>query len=188
MRTTQAEVSWLAEGYNTDLWKPGRRRAAAGPGYDPGMDAERFHFETVLATEGPGTFIEVPLDVPAAFGRARAPVRGTIDGYPFRSTVASYGGRYYLPVNRVLQEGAGVAAGDRVTVELELDTAPRTVEVPADLAERLQADPAARDAFEGLSHTHRREYVDWIIGAKREETRQRRLDQTVAMLREGRHR
>ena len=82
-------------------------------------------FETVLAAEDGGVFFEVPLDVPATFGRARAPVRGTINGQPFRSTVAVYGGRYYLPVNRALREAAGVAAGDAVVIELEADDQPR---------------------------------------------------------------
>jgi hypothetical protein len=101
-------------------------------------------FRTVLGAEGSGVFIEVPLDVPALFGRARPAVRGTIDGHPFRSTVAVYGGRYYLGVKRALREAAGVAAGDAVVVELEADEEPRTVEPPADLAAALAGDPAAR--------------------------------------------
>jgi Bacteriocin-protection, YdeI or OmpD-Associated/Domain of unknown function (DUF1905) len=143
-------------------------------------------FETVLAAEDGGVFIEVPLDVPAVFGRARAPVRGTINGHPFRSTVAVYGGRYYLPVRRELREAAGVAAGDAVVVELEADEQPRSVDPPTDLAGALAADPEAGAAFAGLSFTHQREYVEWVTGAKREETRRRRVEQAVAMLRDGR--
>jgi hypothetical protein len=124
-------------------------------------------FRTVLGAEGSGVFIEVPLDVPAVFGRSRPAVRGTIDGHPFRSTVAVYGGRYYLPVKRALQEAAGVAAGDAVVVELEADEEPRTVEPPADLAAALVGDAAARAAFAGLSYTHQREYAEWVAGAKR---------------------
>ena len=143
-------------------------------------------FETVLGAEGSGVFIEVPLDVPALFGRARAPVRGTLNGHPFRSTVAVYGGRSYLPVNRNLREAAGVAAGDAVVVELEPDDQPRTVEPPADLADALAADPEAKAAFDGLSFTHRREYANWVANAKRAETRRRRVEQAVQMLRGGR--
>jgi hypothetical protein len=143
-------------------------------------------FETVLGAEDGGVFIEVPLDVPAVFGRARAPVRGTINGHPFRSTVAVYGGRYYLPVRRELREAAGVAAGDAVVVELEADEQPRTVDPPTDLAEALAADPEAGAAFAGLSFTHQREYVEWVTEAKRDETRRRRVEQAVAMLRDGR--
>ena len=139
-------------------------------------------FETVLEAEGSGVFFEVPLDVPAVFGRARAPVRGTINGQPFRSTVAVYGGRSYLPVNKALREAAGVAAGDAVVIELEADDQPRTVDPPPALA----ADPEARAAFDGLSFTHQREYAAWVTEAKREATRARRVAQTVQMLRDGR--
>jgi hypothetical protein len=137
-------------------------------------------FETVLAAEDGGVFFEVPLDVPAALGRARAPVRGTINGQPFRSTVAVYGGRYYLPVNRALREAVGVAAGDAGVIELEAD------DPPPDLAGALAADPEARAAFDGLSFTHQREYAQWVAEAKRQATRRRRVEQAVQMLRDGR--
>jgi hypothetical protein len=143
-------------------------------------------FETVLQAEDSGVFFEVPLDVPAVFGKARAPVRGTINGHPFRSTVAVYGGRSYLPVKKALREAAGVAAGDAVVIELEADEQPRTVDPPPDLAAALAADPGARAAFEGLSFTHQREYAEWVAEAKREATRRRRVDQAVEMLRDGR--
>jgi hypothetical protein len=143
-------------------------------------------FETVLDAEDGGVFFEVPLDVPATFGKARAPVRGTINGQPFRSTVAVYGGRYYLPVNRALREAAGVAAGDAVVIELEADGQPRTVDPPAELAGALAADPEARAAFDGLSYTHQREYAQWVAEAKRVATRRRRVEQAVQMLRDGR--
>jgi Bacteriocin-protection, YdeI or OmpD-Associated/Domain of unknown function (DUF1905) len=143
-------------------------------------------FETVLQTEDSGVFFEVPLDVPAIFGKARAPVRGTINGHPFRSTVAVYGGRSFLPVKKALREAAGVAAGDAVVIELEADEQPRTVDPPPALAAALAADPEARAAFEGLSFTHQREYAEWVAEARREATRRRRVDQAVEMLRDGR--
>ncbi|HWC43947.1 MAG TPA: YdeI/OmpD-associated family protein [Actinomycetota bacterium] len=143
-------------------------------------------FETELQAEGSGVFFEVPLDVPAVFGKARAPVRGTINGQPFRSTVAVYGGRSYLPVNKALREAAGVAAGDAVVIELEADDRPRTVDPPPDLAAALAGDPEARTAFDGLSFTHQREYAEWVAEARRESTRRRRVVQAVQMLRDGR--
>jgi len=143
-------------------------------------------FETVLQAEDGGVFFEVPLDVPAVFGKARAPVRGTINGHPFRSTVAVYGGRSFLPVRKALREAAGVAAGDALVIELEADDQPRTVDPPPDLAAALAADPGARAAFEGLSFTHQREYAEWVAEAEREATRRRRVDQAVEMLRDGR--
>jgi hypothetical protein len=143
-------------------------------------------FETELQAEGSGVFFEVPLDVPAVFGKARAPVRGTINGHPFRSTVAVYGGRSYLPVNRALRQAAGVAAGDAVVIELEADDRPRTVDPPPDLAAALAADPGARAAFDGLSFTHQREYAQWVAEAKRQATRRPPVEQAVQMLRDGR--
>jgi hypothetical protein len=143
-------------------------------------------FETVLTAEDGGVFFELPLDVPAVFGRARAPVRGTINGHPFRSTVAVYGGRYYLPVRRALREAAGVAAGEVVVVELESDDQPRTVDPPEDLAAALAGDAEAKAAFDGLSFTHQREYAEWVAEARRAETRRRRVEQAVQMLRDGR--
>jgi hypothetical protein len=144
--------------------------------------AERF--EAVVGTEGQGTFIEVPLDVPAVFGRVRAPVRVTINGWTWRSTVMRYGDRYYLPLNATNREGAGVAAGDRVAVALEADAEPREVEVPADLSRALD-DAGARAAWDALSFSHRREWVEAIEEAKREETRARRVERAVVAVSKG---
>jgi hypothetical protein len=127
--------------------------------------------------------VELPFDAKERFGKARAPVRGTVNGTPFRTTVAVYGGTYLIGFNRELREQAGVAIGDEVSVEIELDDEPRTVEIPPRLAEALAAAPDAREAFERLSYTHRREYVEWILDAKRTETAERRVDRTMEALR-----
>jgi hypothetical protein len=132
-----------------------------------------------VGTEGSGTFVEVPLDVPAVFGRVRAPVRVTINGWTWRSTVMRYGERYYLPMNAHNRAGAGVAAGDRVEVLLDLDTEPRDAPVPADLADALAA-AGLRDAWDACSYSHRREWVEAIESAKRPETRRRRVGRAVA--------
>jgi uncharacterized protein DUF1905 len=95
-----------------------------------------------------GRAVVVPLDVPALFGKVRAPVRGTVNGFPYRSTIMRYGDTYYLGLNREVRHGAGIDAGHVVTVELELDDAPREVEVPEELAAVLEAAPAARRAFD----------------------------------------
>ncbi|HYX85569.1 MAG TPA: YdeI/OmpD-associated family protein [Gaiellales bacterium] len=129
--------------------------------------------------------VEVPFDVRAVFGRARAPVRGTINGHPFRTTVAVYSGRYYLGFRREIREAAGIAARRAVTIELELDDKPREVDVPSDLAAVLDEDAAAKAAFDRLSFTHRREYAEWVGGAKREETRRARAGKAATMLRDG---
>jgi bacteriocin resistance YdeI/OmpD-like protein/uncharacterized protein DUF1905 len=136
-------------------------------------------FEAVVGTEGTGTFVEVPIDVPAVFGRVRAPVRVTVNGHTWRSTVMRYGERYVLPLNRQNREAAGVAAGEAITVDLASDDAARTVDVPDDLAAALEAAPGARAAFDGAAFTHRREWVEWVTGAKRPETRERRIGGVV---------
>ncbi len=147
------------------------------------MATERF--KAVLQVEGKtATFIEVPLDVPAVFGGKRVPVRATINGFPFRSTIATYGDRFYLPVNKGVREG-GASAGETVTVELERDEAPRKVEIPGDLAEALKASPDARQTFTSLAYTHQKEYVSWITEAKRDATRRSRVEKMISMLRAG---
>lgn len=147
------------------------------------MAAKRF--KAVLGARGSGGLIEVPFDVKATFGSARAPVIATVNGVTWRTTVATYGGKYYVGMRRELREQAGVDDGDSVAVTLAPDDAPRTVEVPEDLAAALKRSPRAGRTFDGLSFTHRREYVEWITGAKKEETRRRRIEKAVGMLEEG---
>jgi Bacteriocin-protection, YdeI or OmpD-Associated/Domain of unknown function (DUF1905) len=140
-------------------------------------------FEAVLERRGQGTVVEVPFDVREAFGQARPPVRGTIEGVPFRSTIAVYGGRSYLGFRRELREAAGVEPGETVAIEVERDDEPREVSVPEDLAAALSEDVDAQAAWDRLSYTHRREYVEALDEAKRDETRRRRLESTIAALR-----
>src|SRR4051812_49145596 len=142
-------------------------------------------FDGVVESNGTGNMVEVPFDVKAVFGSGRPPVRGTVNGFPIRSRLVSMGGRYLLGLNREARDGARVGAGDRVSVELELDDEPRVVDVPDDLTAALEDAPDARELFERLSYTHRREYAEWITSARREDTRTGRVEKTVAMLREG---
>jgi uncharacterized protein YdeI (YjbR/CyaY-like superfamily) len=93
------------------------------------------------------------------------------------------GGEFLVGLPREVREGAGVKAGDDVDVTLELDTAPREVEVPAALAVALAADPQAKAVFDGMAFTHRKEYARWVAEAKRDETRERRVQQAVEMIR-----
>jgi bacteriocin resistance YdeI/OmpD-like protein/uncharacterized protein DUF1905 len=110
-------------------------------------------------------------------------VKATVNGHTFRSTIAVYGGKYYLGFNREVRAAAGVEVGDVLTIDLECDSEERTVEVPRDFEEAL--DPATRATFDDLSFTHRREYVRWIEEAKREDTRTRRVAKAIEMLRTG---
>ena len=133
------------------------------------------------------TGIRVPDEVVTALGVGkRPPVRVAINNHTYRSTVVSLGGEFMLPVSAEQGAAAGVQAGDEVDVDLELDTEPREVTVPPDLAEALDADPDARRAFDGLTYSHKRRHVLAIEEAKTPETRQRRIEKAVSTLREGR--
>jgi Bacteriocin-protection, YdeI or OmpD-Associated/Domain of unknown function (DUF1905) len=132
--------------------------------------------------------LRVPVDLKEIYGRARPPLRVTIRGHTWRTTPGVYSGVAYIGLNREVRAAAGVDAGDRVRVTMELDTQPRTVDVADDLRLALTRDPVAQAAFDTLSFTHRREYVEWVEDAKRPETRTRRIEATVADVREGKHR
>jgi len=130
------------------------------------------------------TGIEVPPEVVAELGGSRRPaVTVTLRGYRYRSTVATMGGRFLVPVSAEVRAAAGVAAGDVLEVTLELDDAPRAVEVPADLAGALAGDPAAQAAFAGLSYSNQRRHVLAVEGAKAAATRERRVAKVLAELR-----
>ncbi len=132
------------------------------------------------------TGFEVPDEVVEALGSGKRPaVTVTVNGHTYRSTVARMGGRYLLPLSAENRAAAGLQAGDEVDVELALDTAPRVVEVPPDLAAALDAEPAVRAAWEKLSYSHQRQHVLAIEQAKAAETRQRRVAKAVEMLRAG---
>ncbi len=132
---------------------------------------------------GGGAFVRIPFDVEAAFGRKRVPVRATIDGEPYRGTLVRMGEPcHILIVLKEIRQKIGKDFGDEVEIILEEDTVPRLVEEPQDLQKALEEAPTARAAFDRLAYTHRREYVNAILEAKRPETRQRRIRQTIETL------
>jgi hypothetical protein len=144
---------------------------------------------TILQGGKTATGIEVPDDVMAALGSGKRPaVTVTVNGYSYRSTVASLGGKSMIGLSAEHRAGAGVAGGDEVEIDLELDTAPRVVTVPDDLAAALEAEPAARTTFERLSYSNKSWHVLQVTGAKTEETRQRRIARSVETLRQRRPR
>lgn len=129
---------------------------------------------------GTMTYISVPGEVLLKLSkRKRLPVNVEINGYQYRSTITPMGGEYCIPVRREIREAAGVTAGQRVAVTLQHDVEARKVELPEDLAEAFESDGAAEAAFAAMSYTHQREYVQWITGAKRPETRSKRVRETV---------
>jgi hypothetical protein len=133
------------------------------------------------------TGIQVPDAVVADLGGGKRPaVRVTINGYTYRSTVATMGGVFMLPVSAEVRAGAGVQAGDDVDVDIERDNEPREVVVPPDFAAALDGDADAKRFFDGLSYSHKQRHVLSIEGAKTSETRERRIAKAVEMLRQGR--
>ncbi len=143
-------------------------------------------FESVVELGGKtATGVGIPDEVIAALGTSkRPPVTITINGYTYRTTAVRMGGRFLVPLAAENRAAAGVAAGDEIVVDIENDTAPREVDLPADLAAAM--DDAVRATYDGLSFTHRKEWVRWVEEAKKPETRAARIEKTIAGLREGR--
>jgi hypothetical protein len=141
----------------------------------------------LLGMEGMETAaLKPPFDVPKTFGRkGRVPVKGTINGFPFRSSLMNMGEGHMMVVNAQLRAGAKCKAGYTVDVVMEVDEEPRVVEVPAYLKKIIAADAKVKAAWEKLSYTHQKEYVREIDGAKREETREKRVAQMLDNLRTG---
>ena len=141
-------------------------------------------FRAELQRDGKtATGITVPVEVLDALGGGRRPaVTVTLNGHTYRTTVGVMHGVAKIPVSAAARNAAGVAAGDILDVEIVADTAPRTVEVPGDLAAALGYDTNAREFFDQLSHSRQHAYVTWIEQAKQPATRARRVEQAVALL------
>lgn len=143
----------------------------------------RFRAQLELAGKT-ATGIVVPPEVVESLGQGKKPpVTVTINGFSYRSSIAVMGGRFLIPVSGENRQGAGISAGDEIEVDVELDTEPRVVAVPPDLARALAADPTAQAAFDKLSYSHQLQHVLAVEGAKSPETRQRRIDGALTKLR-----
>jgi len=139
-------------------------------------------FETTLLQMGNNTGIEVPPEVLEALGGGKRPaVTVDVNGYTYTSTVGAMGGRSLIPFSADKRKATGLAGGDAITVELALDTAPRAVEVPDDLATAL-AEVGRRDAFDALSPSARKAHVTNVESAKAADTRSRRVETIVSKL------
>jgi hypothetical protein len=135
------------------------------------------------------TGIPVPDEIVEALGSGRKPpVRITVNGYSFRSTVGSVDGSFAVGFSSDHRAASGLEGGDEVEVDIELDTAPREVEVPPDFTAALEREPLARQTFDGLSNSLQRYHVDLVNGAKTEVTRERRIQKSISVLREGKPR
>lgn len=142
------------------------------------MEPLRFEFTLESDAGGP---IKIPFDVREIFGRARPPVLVTINGFTYRSTVATYGGEYYVPLQKANAVAASVVPGRPTAVAIEPDDEPREVSIPADLATALD-EAGIGDTWDRLSYSHQREHVEAIEEAKRPETRARRIATAVEMV------
>lgn len=147
-------------------------------------DTQRFRVVLEGDEHSEVTGITIPFDVLEVFGtRARLPVKGAINGFPYRSSIFPEGnGVHYMAVNKSMREGAKAKAGDIIEVEMERDDEPRVVSPPADLVQALKANRAAELAWEKLSYTRRKEYVNSILSAKKLETRLRRIERAIIEL------
>ena len=142
-------------------------------------------FKTTIFREGSTCFIPLTFDPKAVFGKVRAPVKVTLNGYTYRSTIAAMGGPPCIPLRKSNREAAGLEGGETINVRLELDTEPRVVKPPADLAKALKA-ASLWDRWQELSYSHQREHAEAVQDAKKPETRTRRIERAVQMVRSKR--
>jgi hypothetical protein len=145
-------------------------------------------FKTTIVREGSMCFIPIPFDPKPVFGKVRAPVKVTLNGYTYQSTIAFMGGKALLPLRRSNREAAGLEGNETVDVRVDLDTEKREIKPPADFAKALRAAPPAWERWRELSYSHQREYVDAVEGAKKPETRARRIAGAVRTIAERRPR
>jgi len=152
----------------------------------------RWNFETSLVRpEGVGTwtFAPIPLDLVSETGiKARLRVKGRIDGVPFAGTLLPGGsGRHFVVVKKELRDRLGKSAGDRVRIQMDVDSAPASVVIPDDLARALAKSSAARSRYEDMAPSHKKAYVDWIEGAKKPATRANRVAKALKMIAAGKN-
>jgi hypothetical protein len=143
-------------------------------------------FTATIYRDGSICFIPVTFDPKPVLGKVRAPVKVTLNGYTYRSTIASMGGTVCIPLRRSNREAAGLEGGETIDVRLDLDTEKREVKPPAELVRALKAAPPAWDRWRELSYSHQREYAEAIEEAKKPETRARRVAGAVRMIRQRR--
>jgi hypothetical protein len=142
-------------------------------------------FTTTIVRDGGICFIPVPFDPKPVFGKIRAPVKVTLNGYTYRSTIAAMGGPLCIPLRKSNREAAGLEGNETLDVRLELDTEERTVKPPADLVKALKA-ASVWDRWQDLSFSHQREHVEAVEGAKKPDTRARRIAKAVQVVRSKR--
>ncbi len=151
------------------------------------MSKKQTFTATIQNAGGGGAFVEVPFDVEAAFGSKRPKIKALIEGVPYRGTLVRMGEpNHMLIILKGIREQIGKSFGDEVTVSVEADVEERVIAIPVELKRVFKENPEAKASFEKLSYTHKKEYVTWISEAKKDETRARRVAQTIERLRRTR--
>lgn len=136
-------------------------------------------YRTTIVREESMCYVPVPFDPKEVFGRVRAPVKVTLNGFTYRSTIAPMGGICAIPLRKSNREAAGLEGGETLEVRLDLDTDKREVTPPADFTKALKAAPPAWDRWQEMSFSHQREWVEALADAKKPETRVRRMENAV---------
>ena len=149
------------------------------------MSKKQTFTATIQNTGGGGAFVEIPFDVEAVFGSKRPKIKALIEGVPYRGLLVRMGGPHHmLIILKGIREQIGKTFGDEIKVSVEEDVEERVITVPAELKRAFKEHLDAKAIFEKLSYTHKREYVTWINEAKKDETRARRITQTVERLKQ----
>ena len=144
------------------------------------MGRQEFEITLIKPPDIDGAHFIVPFNVQEVYGtKAHVKVRGTIDGHPYRGLIANMGEGHCMVVRKEIREAIGKTAGDTVKVVMELDTEPRIVTIPEDFQQALDDNPVAQENFDRFSYTHKKEYVEWIEGAKKPETRANRIQKAI---------
>jgi len=140
-------------------------------------------FKTTIVRNGSICFIPLTFDPKDVFGKTRAPVKVTLNGFTYRSTIAAMGGPPCIPLRKSNREAAGLEGGETLEVRLDLDAEKRIVKPPADFVKAMKASGSAWDRWPMLSYSHQREHVDAIESAKQAETRMRRIQKAIDQIR-----
>ena len=153
------------------------------------MNRQEFEVTLLKPPDIDGAYFIVPFNVPEVYGtKAQVKVRGTIDGYPYRGSIANMGEGHCMVVKKEIRQVIDKSAGDTVKVVMDIDTEPRIVEVPEDFQQVLNNNPEAKEIFDTFSYTHKKEYVQWIEDAKKQETRENRIKKAIEQIGGGKKR
>ena len=153
------------------------------------LNSQEFEVTLLKPPDIDGAYFIVPFNVPEVYGtKAHVKVRGTIDGFPYRGLIANMGEGHCMVVKKEIRQAIGKTAGDTVMVVMDVDTEPRIVAIPEDFQQALDNNPRVKDVFDKFSYTHKKEYVEWIEGAKKQETRENRIKKAVEQIDGGKKR